>query len=420
MSLTRDRRYQKGNCFVMMPYGVRELPNGQKFDWEEHWDEVLEVTIKQAGMTPLRALDMYGPGTIFDRLWQGIQEAEVIIADLTGRNPNVLYELGLAHVIGKRILILSMFPEDIPVDLSQFVQISYKEGKTLQLAQNLIKNLEAARLQPPNEMMLVPFGIDSTLEVSATVLSVMPEFAMIKADDGRIGFLSAGDFSWSQIPRDLTRVLQKDKRLNGAFVVDSNGQQKYSLTYKDSPWPKLEKEFPVNSTFRGVAMNVREGMGAWVNMNYGIQGFIPYGQMPRGLMARDEIKARVLEINPAERKVRLQFLEKMHEDQMPPDPSWPFHKGQVYEGYIDRAVPDRGFALIKIEHEDQPATGILLKTNMTSTLRERLFNQELRVGDPVVVEIMSVDTINKKLVFRDCPSPDAAAPEPEVEPVHAY
>jgi small subunit ribosomal protein S1 len=420
MSLTRDRRYQKGNCFVMMPYGVKELPNGQKFDWEEHWKEVLEVTIAEAGMTPLRALDMYGPGMLFDRIWQGIQEAEVVIADLTGRNPNVLYELGLAHVIGKRILLLSMFPEDIPVDLSQFVQIPYNGTKTLQLAQTLKKNLQAARLQPPNEMMLLPFGPDGIQEISVTVLSVMPEFAMIKADDGRIGFLSAGDFSWTQIPKDLTKILQKDKRLNGAFVVDSNGQQKYSLAYKDSPWPKLEKEFPINSTFNGVVMNVREGTGAWVNMSYGIQGFIPYGQIPRGLMARDEVKARVLEINSVERKVKLQFIDKIHEGQMPPDPSWPFHKGQVHEGCIDKVVPDRGFALVKIEHEGRFATGILLKSNMTLMLRDRLFNQDLQVGDPVAVEILSVDPINKKLVFHDRPSSDTPATEPEAELVRAH
>src|SRR5947209_15678557 len=153
MSLTRDRRYQKGNCFVFMPYGVKELPNGQKFDWDEHWSQVLVVAIQQAGMTPVRADDMAGPGTILERLWQGIQEAEVIVADLTGLNPNVLYEFGLAHAVNKRILILSMFPDDTPVDLRQFVQISYNSN-TLQLAQNLANNLAAARKLPPNEMKL--------------------------------------------------------------------------------------------------------------------------------------------------------------------------------------------------------------------------------------------------------------------------
>jgi hypothetical protein len=423
MPLTRDRRFIKGNCFVMMPYGVRELPTGQKFDWEEHWNEVLEVTIKQAGMTPLRALDMYGPGTIFDRLWQGIQEAEVIIADLTGRNPNVLYELGLAHGIGKRILILSMFPEDIPVDLSQFVQIPYKEGKTLQLSQSLINNLNAARQQPPNEMMLVPLDPgDRKITVSAKILSVVPDFATIKADNGRVGILSAEDYDWTKIPRDLTRILQIGRELkNGAFVVDANGQQKYSLLHdeRDNPWPKIEKEFPINSVFRSVVGSVKEGTGAWVKMSYRIDGFIPQRQLPRGVAVGVDIEARVIEINQAKRQVTLQFVQLLS-DSRQGDPSWPFRRGQEFDGYIVKAAPDRGFALVKVEYEGQPMTGMLHNKDMSLALRDRLFSQDLRAGDPVRAEIVEVDPIRQRVRFRERLSASLTVPASEIEPVLVY
>src|SRR5947199_7854977 len=115
-------------------------------------------------MSPMRADGIYGAQPLLEKLWHGIQEAEVIVADLTGRSANVLFEVGLAHVIGKRILFLTMDPEDIPVDLSHFVQIRYsKEGVGLvQLTLELQKHLEAAREQPANEMMLVPLGNENT------------------------------------------------------------------------------------------------------------------------------------------------------------------------------------------------------------------------------------------------------------------
>ncbi|HEX3554130.1 MAG TPA: hypothetical protein VIA62_12965 [Thermoanaerobaculia bacterium] len=418
MSLTRDRRYQKGNCFVLMPYGVKELPNGQKFDWDEHWTEVLEVAIKQAGMTPVRADNMAGPGLIMDRLWQGIQEAEVVVADLTGLNPNVLYEFGLAHAVNKRILILSMFPNDTPVDLQQFVQIPYT-ANTLQLAKNLATNLDAARKLQPNEMKLVPIDVVELVR-SAKVLSVMPDFAMIKADTGRVGVLSAEDFAWTRIP-DLTRALQIGRDLkNGAFVVDANGQQKFSLIHdeNENPWLKLAKEFPLNSEFRSVVGNVKDGTGAWVRMNYGIDGFIPQRQLPRGVVAGIDIEAQVMEINQAKRQVSLQFV-KIPSGPPPKDQAWPFRRGQVCEGYIVKTAPDRGFALVKIEHENQPITGLLHNTNMSPALRDRLFNQELRVGDPVRVEIVHFDPIKPSIKFRERPS-DTAAPVSETELVEAY
>ncbi len=212
MPFARNCWPQKGNCFVIMPYGVQELRDGQKFDWDEHYKDVIEETVREVGMVPLRADEIYGASTLLERLWKGIQEAEVIIADLTSRSPNVLYEVGLAHVIGKRILILTMYPDDVPVDLGQFVQIQYKEGRgLLQLTRDLQKNLDAARKEPPAEAMLMPLIGAGIEEIPARVLSVMPEFATVEARDGRKGFLSVEDFSWTRNPRDLTRVLQTGK-----------------------------------------------------------------------------------------------------------------------------------------------------------------------------------------------------------------
>lgn len=96
-------------CFIVMPFG-------QPDSAAVH--HVLREACLQAGLHPLRGDDLYTPTDILDDIWRGITGAHCVIADITGRNPNVLYELGIAHTLAKPVLILSRRAEDIPIDLA--------------------------------------------------------------------------------------------------------------------------------------------------------------------------------------------------------------------------------------------------------------------------------------------------------------
>lgn len=54
---------------------------------------------------------------MLDRIFNQISKADVIVADMTGRNPNVFYEVGYAHALGKIVLLLTQHSDDIPFDL---------------------------------------------------------------------------------------------------------------------------------------------------------------------------------------------------------------------------------------------------------------------------------------------------------------
>jgi hypothetical protein len=51
--------------------------------------------------------------------------AQIVVADCTGRNPNVFYELGMAHTIGKTTLLMTQDLEDIPFDIRHLRRIEY-------------------------------------------------------------------------------------------------------------------------------------------------------------------------------------------------------------------------------------------------------------------------------------------------------
>jgi hypothetical protein len=103
-------------CFVMMPFG----------HWFDiYYKELFTPSIKDAGMEPLRADELFSTGTVIEQIWEQIQKAKILLADLTGKNANVFYELGLAHAAHKPVVFTSGNLEDVPFDLRHLRVIIY-------------------------------------------------------------------------------------------------------------------------------------------------------------------------------------------------------------------------------------------------------------------------------------------------------
>lgn len=73
----------------------------------------------------MRADEIYTPTEIIKDIWAAINNAKVIIAELTTRNPNVMYELGLSHALNKPVVMISQSTDDIPFDLRSLRCILY-------------------------------------------------------------------------------------------------------------------------------------------------------------------------------------------------------------------------------------------------------------------------------------------------------
>jgi len=80
---------------------------------------------------------------MLDRIFNQISKADVIIADVTGRNPNVFYEVGYAHALGKVVLLLTQNSDDIPFDLKHRQHIVYS-GSINTLKTELVRKLQWA------------------------------------------------------------------------------------------------------------------------------------------------------------------------------------------------------------------------------------------------------------------------------------
>lgn len=132
-------------CFVMMPFAN---PIGA------YYTAIYEPAIQKAGLTPIRAdADIFGTGKIIDQIWQGINRSKVLVAELTNRNPNVFYELGLAHALNKPVVLVCSNESDVPFDLQHIRVIYYDVTDPFwgsKLIEKIAENILSA-IQTPEE-----------------------------------------------------------------------------------------------------------------------------------------------------------------------------------------------------------------------------------------------------------------------------
>ena len=119
MTAQINKGEDKKECFVIMPFG----------GWfDTYFKEVYVPAIESAGFKAVRADDFYRPGNIVNDIWNCTKNSELILADLTDKNPNVFYELGLANAITKPAILITATMEDVPFDLRSLRVIEYNKS----------------------------------------------------------------------------------------------------------------------------------------------------------------------------------------------------------------------------------------------------------------------------------------------------
>lgn len=81
---------------------------------------------KSLGWTCGGARDVFTATSIMGDIWSLILKSQLVIAECTGRNPNVFYEMGIAHTLGKPVILLTQVGDDVPFDLRHVRYILYE------------------------------------------------------------------------------------------------------------------------------------------------------------------------------------------------------------------------------------------------------------------------------------------------------
>ncbi len=98
-------------CFLLIPF---------KSPFFRIHDTITKPVLQRRFKKVLTAGDIFKSTSIIEDIWTHINMARLVIADVTGKNPNVFYELGIAHTLGKDIIILTQRKDDIPFDITRY------------------------------------------------------------------------------------------------------------------------------------------------------------------------------------------------------------------------------------------------------------------------------------------------------------
>lgn len=80
---------------------------------------------ENAGLRCRRADDIWENAAIIQDVVALIDRSRVVVCDCSGRNPNVFYEAGIAHTLGREVILITQRAEDIPFDLRHLRYIPY-------------------------------------------------------------------------------------------------------------------------------------------------------------------------------------------------------------------------------------------------------------------------------------------------------
>lgn len=151
-AIGKERRVREflDTCFVMMPFG----------SWfDRYYQEIYVPAIKDAGLEPIRADELFSTGSVVEQIWEQIGKARVLLADLTDKNPNVFYELGLAHAAIKPVVFTAAKVDDVPFDLRHLRVIVYeiREPEWAQKLRRLITDYLRNTMKDPAKSIPHPF-----------------------------------------------------------------------------------------------------------------------------------------------------------------------------------------------------------------------------------------------------------------------
>lgn len=141
-------------CFVISPIG---RPGSKVRDRADRvFDRIIKPALADGGIKAVRADKIRTPGQITGQMIAAILDYDFCIADVTGHNPNVFYELALAQAAERPVIILAEAGEPIPFDLKDYRLIEYdllprsvKSGKWVEALKESVVAIRDPTYRPP-------------------------------------------------------------------------------------------------------------------------------------------------------------------------------------------------------------------------------------------------------------------------------
>lgn len=141
----RGRRFDMDStlAFCLLPF---------KDDFMQVFEEGVLPAIEAAGLRGIHAGQIFDNREIIEDIWESICTCRIVVADVTDRNPNVFYELGICHTLGKEVIVITQSSDDVPFDIRHRRFIEYHPDKMSSLRNRLQQTLQRVLLRTNGEL----------------------------------------------------------------------------------------------------------------------------------------------------------------------------------------------------------------------------------------------------------------------------
>ena len=121
---------RKRTCFVVMPFGEKKDADGEDIDFDDIYRFFFRKAIEGLGIECVRCDEIAESGSIHEKMFEHIYQADVVVVDITTSNANVFYELGVRHALSKAVTVLIRRKgTTIPFNIQGLQVVEYDQKK---------------------------------------------------------------------------------------------------------------------------------------------------------------------------------------------------------------------------------------------------------------------------------------------------
>ena len=187
------------------PFVFMLMPFAKEFD--DAYKLAIRPAAETAGAYCERIDEQIFADNILARLYNQIAKADLLVADMTGRNANVFYEVGYAHALGKTVVLVTRNEDDIPFDLKHYPHVIYGNSlSTLkdELSSRIAYHLSQPQAEAPTTATQLQFAINRVILAPDAVVPIkVPER---NRERNEIFFVGVGIHNPTTVPIDSRDV----------------------------------------------------------------------------------------------------------------------------------------------------------------------------------------------------------------------
>jgi hypothetical protein len=211
-SPTVDPASPSVTCFVIGPIGSELAPIGSEArtryeDSMQVWEEIILPACKEVGLeTPVRADQLARAGEITEQIFRRLRNDDVVIADVTDANPNVMYELGLRHTLDRLTVQIGEF-DRLPFDVSVIRTIEFSRSTTaiVKARKRLVDVLQAGLAGEFDAVSATRIWVHNYIDGDDVVVELDRHSSEVTQDDapGLIDLMAAAEDQMDSVQQSL-------------------------------------------------------------------------------------------------------------------------------------------------------------------------------------------------------------------------